>query len=398
MSVYQSPKSPYWQLELTHAGKRHARSSKIKIMGDKDAMEGTSKYLQYWNSYRKAVAVRDDYIAKLTATQTAQAMAQDIYHLRHGQEVPEVELSVMYDKWLSKIERSDARKRSERYLQQVQSALNGFANYCAKLPTPIMTMAAVSHDAALSFLDKKWAKGITAKTYNNCLQIMRSAFTLLQHEGGCTVNPFSGIRGRTRETVHKEPFSTAEAKNILRAAEAKGDDISHLIILGICSALRRGDACRLEWSSVSADCKVLAVRTSKTGKTVQIPVFPPLRRVLLARPRNSQYVFPDLARMISTNPDGVSLRVKKFLSDLGYDMDGETRSRGLKKANTRGYHSLRTTFVTLAFEAGLAESTIRQITGHTTDVIARYYYQPKPESIREEFVQKMATIFGEGEN
>ena len=99
--------------------------------------------------------------------------------------------------------------------------------------------------------------------------------------------------------------------------------------------------------------------------------------------------------MITTNPDGVRLRVKKFLSDLGYDMDGETRSRGLKKANTRGYHSLRTTFVTLAFEAGLAESTIRQITGHTTDVIARYYYQPRAESIREEFEQKMATIFGE---
>ena len=205
MSVYTTSKSPYWQFELSHLGKRHARSSKIKIVGDKDAIEGTSKHLKYWDSYHKAVAVRDEYIDQLTASHSAQAMAEDIYHLRHGQEVPEVELHAMYEKWLKKIERSDARKRSNRYLQQVKSALSGFANYCAKQQKPIMTMSAVSHDAALSYLDQKWQTGITAKTYNNCLQILKSGFSVLQHEGGCRVNPFAGIRGRTRETVHKDP-------------------------------------------------------------------------------------------------------------------------------------------------------------------------------------------------
>jgi len=74
------------------------------------------------------------------------------------------------------------------------------------------------------------------------------------------------------------------------------------------------------------------VKTSKTGQTVSIPIFPMLYDELSKRRANSQhsegYVFPEQAQMYLKNPDGITWRVKKILAvGLGEATDnGETKA------------------------------------------------------------------------
>jgi hypothetical protein len=81
--------------------------------------------------------------------------------------------------------------------------------------------------------------------------------------------------------------------------------------------LRIGDVCQLRWQSVDLRAGVVAVRTAKTGASVEIPIFKPLREVLetaLADREESPYVWPDAARMYKANRYGITYRGKALFA------------------------------------------------------------------------------------
>ena len=54
-----------------------------------------------------------------------------------------------------------------------------------------------------------------------------------------------------------------------------------IIVTGMCTAMRRGDCCLLRWGDVDLEAGFLAVKTSKTGETVDIPILGLLQEELL---------------------------------------------------------------------------------------------------------------------
>jgi hypothetical protein len=88
-----------------------------------------------------------------------------------------------------------------------------------------------------------------------------------------------------------------------------------LVVCAALTGMRRGDVCNLKWSSVDLDAGMLMVKTSKTQVEVQVPIFPPLRRVLLdAGGTGKGFVWPAAARMLRDNPDGLTWRFKKIVA------------------------------------------------------------------------------------
>jgi integrase len=78
--------------------------------------------------------------------------------------------------------------------------------------------------------------------------------------------------------------------------------------------MRRGDVCKLRWSDVDMQGGVVVAKASKTGETVEVPIFKPLHDVLQAAKGNrSEYVFPAAAEMLEANPDGLTWRFKKIV-------------------------------------------------------------------------------------
>ena len=157
---------------------------------------------------------------------------------------------------------------------------------------------------------------LARKTCRDAVKLLNKAFSTWLPVGAA--NPFAQLVGRRSpdggETVHRKPFSADELKALLSAARSD-EHLFPLIVTAACTGMRRGDVCRLRWPAVDLEHGMLNVKTGKTGATVEIPIFPPLRAVLeAAKGKREGYVFPWAARMLEENPDGLTWRFKKLVA------------------------------------------------------------------------------------
>lgn len=293
-------------------------------------------------------------------------------------------------------------------------------------------------------------------------------------------NPFKRVTVETPEgdkVFNRAPLNAVEIEKLLEAAS---DDRTafDLIVTGLCTGLRRGDACRLLWKSVDLHAGVLKLTTSKTRAELYLPIMPRLRTIiqgrLAERKEDAAYVFPEAELQLRTNPSGVSWRIKRafalafakppeaklagtpelvplsetlptvlqavrsakmpagkrekmidllnryasgqsyrviqqekcisrggisvllhqaqklanvrFLPDAQApginaaisDVTREKREIGLKAASKYDFHGLRTTFVTLALNAGISVDKLKALTGHNTvEVVLKHYFKPR---------------------
>ena len=119
------------------------------------------------------------------------------------------------------------------------------------------------------------------------------------------MNPFGDIVMKSGdETIHRRPFSPVELRAILDKARAD-EFLYPLVTAAACTGMRRGDVCCLRWDAVDLDGAMLAVKTSKSGRRVEIPIFAPLLAVLKARIGNgSKFFFQRPRRCCGRIPAG----------------------------------------------------------------------------------------------
>ena len=151
-------------------------------------------------------------------------------------------------------------------------------------------------------------------TASDTLRIMRAALVRFLPAG--SHNPFDtvDVSRTTGAMIHRKPFTPDELRQILATASSNRF-MSDLITTAACTGMRRGDVCNLKWRDVNLSEGMLTVKTSKTGAEVEIPIFAPLRTVLESRKgkgkrKKKGNVFPEAAKMLETNADGLSYRFK----------------------------------------------------------------------------------------
>jgi len=197
-----------------------------------------------------------------------------------------------------------------------------FARFAAAVPCEFLHE--VTPEQAAAYVEALRG-GCSRKTQQDVTNLLRSAFRRLLPPGAA--NPFEGgicRRGRDSDggTVHRRPFTAGELARLFEAARADRF-LYPLTVCAACTGLRLGDVCGLKWGSVDLRAGVLAVKTSKTGASVQIPIFDSLRAVLetaLAdREPGAVYVWPDAARMHKVNPTGLTWRLKKVVVSIMAD-------------------------------------------------------------------------------
>jgi integrase len=75
------------------------------------------------------------------------------------------------------------------------------------------------------------------------------------------------------------------------------------------------------------------------------------------------------------------------------DVTRTQRTVGMRAASTRDFHSLRTTFVTLAISSGISTDKLRALTGHATvDIVLRHYFKPKGTDFADELTRSMPSV------
>jgi integrase len=315
---------------------------------------------------------------ELLAASRSRALAADyINRLAPAGPAHNCKLEDLFPRWRAAPRRGPG---TPLYIRQVSSIVGAFVSHVRSQQPAIQYAHEITKDLAATYLA---TIHLSPRSYNNHLIVLRSVFTTLMRCGLLDMlsNPFSGLPTRSANTQHRAPFTPKEVRRILRAS--KSDPIMHAyVVTGLCTAMRRGDVCCLRWGNVDLSRDLLAIETSKTKESAQIPIFPPLRAVLEAQPRPpnpdpAAYVFPALAAMYEANPTGLTWRMKRLLEKAKVANSRADRADGVRSASVRDYHSFRTTWITLALAAGVPVEIVRRVTGHqTTEVVLTHYFRP----------------------
>jgi integrase len=359
-------------------------------------------------------------------------LVERLYEIKTGEAIRSVLLVNLPEEW-AKIERK--REPDPRYAAQCQSTLKRFAVFVNQENKKAEEIAHVTRSLARAFMAAESNRGVTAKTWNDILKLLRATFKYLLPAGA--INPFSNLPTRQTETIFRKPYSPEELAAIVDAARTD-EFIRPILVTGICTAMRRGDCCLLKWNDVNLQRRFITVKTAKTGQTVSIPIFPMLYDELQLAAKNKKaddgYIFPEQAQMYQKNPDGITWRVKKMLTAAGFHDDEESlqmanknsekqkadisalpspkrnktdihrgeihvaRKKGLRRASVRDFHSFRVTWVTLALTAGVPLELVQKVTGHkTTDIVLKHYFQPGQEAFRLALQSAMPKLLTNGQ-
>ncbi|WP_334319327.1 site-specific integrase [Termitidicoccus mucosus] len=405
--------SGWWYGRASVNGKALCKNLSVKIAGNRPKKLSLQGDMTFERSRAKAQAELEKWQLELKRRTTAEELIQTVHEIRTGERIQSIALADAFARWLALPRR---RQPSSRYVDQAKSWMTRFVAYLKSNYPSAREMDDVHSNMARTFFSDEQKRGIAPKTYNNILIFLRSSFGALQKDAGMAENPFAGLPTLEEDTVFRKPFSAEELADIADAA--KTDPFIHpIIITGMCTAMRRGDCCLLQWESVDLEARFIMVKTSKTGELVQIPIFAQLHEVLTQAQKDRQeknekspYVFPEQADKYQNNPDLITDRVRRVLREVGFsgeDGDGtsekgcvnQKRKVGLRKASVRDFHSFRVSWVTLALTAGVPLEIVQKVTGHrTASIVMTHYFQPGREEFRKTLSGKLPeAISGQSE-
>ena len=235
----------------------------------------------------------------------------------------------------------------------------------------LKTLESLTPSECLAFLDSRGTKN---KTYNNRRNDLRQTFMSIcfAHQ---KPNPFDAVPQKTilrgeKKSEKYRAFTQTEIKNILEAVAASNmRDRSEWLAacqIALQTGLRFKDVAFLQWDSVRADCLELvpfktANRTDR--KAVLIKKTPCLKKILASLPHKNEFVLPGLAA--AYNVHNSSLPFMRILKALGIKSNPQE--------GKAGFHSFRTTVVTLADRAGVDLKELGGVLGHSSEGQTQHY-------------------------
>jgi integrase len=297
--------------------KRGGKMERIEVKGIRPPsmvhpQKGDTKFLE---SYHRAKAAHDRLLEEELSSQHLEDLTQRIIEAKTGTRLDFVKLDGVPDAWAA-IPRK--RQPSSQYLETAKGTLRRFSTYIRKYYSAAEELAAVRAEHVRAFLKSEEARGISSRTWNITLKLLKTVFRRLEPNSDAYRSFLKDAREREEETVHREPFTEDEIAGILHAA--RDDDLMRpLIITALATAMRRGDCAQLKWESVDLAAGFIEVRTSKTGETAEIPILPALREELCQLTRtDNDYVFPAAADLYRNDRHALDRRLRAILARAGF--------------------------------------------------------------------------------
>jgi len=236
-----------------------------------------------------------------------------------GHAVEHVRIDGIGKRWLAL---ARARPLAERHAAVMRKVCQDFTDFMAtrrsKTEPKAKWLYEVTAEDAGAFAETQRNR-LAPSTVRVRLSLLRSCCARFLPPG--TYNPFATIvtsrtagDAETEGVISRVPFTPEQLKRLFDVSrEAYGGVLHGPIVTAACTALRRADACGLRWESVDLASGIVTIHTSKTGATVNLPLFSPMRAVLDAAPgAHKGYCFPVAAKMLKANPHGLTWRFKSI--------------------------------------------------------------------------------------
>ena len=317
---------------------------------------------------------------KLYAAQARRVLAEILTEAT-GDALTEFSVAEWFKQFLAEKKGSATTATMARYKQVLDDFEKAIG---AKSKGPL---AAVTVGHLVAYRDKLREEGRSASTVNQTVRkILAVPFSAALRLGYITINPCAGVapikdreetRGRGREA-----FTAKEIGALLKAA--KGKDWEGMILLAATTGLRLGDAARITWANFDMTAGLLTVETRKTETVVRLPLHADFHQWLKKRTRGigKAPIFPDLEKLKISGRNGLSAGFKAIMDKARIRPKAFALSGAGRTFYSKGFHSLRHTFVSDLANAGVAVDLRQKLAGHADARVHAGYTHHQIETLR----------------
>lgn len=322
--------------------------------------------------------------ARVTARQTQKVIAE-LYRDITGQHLVFPTVREYFDSWVARKKPETAPSSYRLYHNKARRFVNWLG------PRADQQIALISRDDILGFRAVELER-VAPRSVNHSIKFLRMVFKTAKEDGKYhDENPASGVKVAIRDASRRRGFTIPEIKRILKVAN---DEWRSLIYFGLYSGQRLGDLARLTWQNVDLDRDEIRFVSRKTGRTMIIPIAPPLRAEIDTLPAGDDPHQPLHPRAFTSveksgGVNTLSRQFRELLADAGLATAKAHRTTeaapgrdGPRELSQISFHSLRHTATSLMKNAGINAAVVMDIIGHESEAVSAHYTHIDEETKR----------------
>ena len=353
-----------WVIRWRDGGKVKQEATEF-VVGAEGAKEGAEALLAERSQIGRLKSRRDQVAVLLAEREELAEKIRRLEAAARGESSAPLLLGALVEAWRKSPRRRDvSAELEEDYAREIAR----FVKWAGEG----VEMAAVD-DAMAERYAVHLGKQVSGNTYNKHLVTLTAAWRAVGRAAGVRGNPWADLPRKRKDTHSRRSLTKEEVAKVLALAEG---ELRSLVLVGLWTGLRLGDACRLKWEAFKADGAV-EVKTAKTGAVVRLPA---ARLVAELGGRGAGYVMPGMAAAYGRDSSAVSKRVTDLFTCAGLNVR-EKRAGWHQSRPTASFHSLRHTFVTRCVEAGVPVAVVRELVGHTRETMTEHYSHISAEAM-----------------
>lgn len=370
-SIRQREGSKYWFACVTLPNGRRVQRS-TKSTDRKQAQ----KIAEKWEAVTRG---------RVTARQTQRVIA-DLYRDITGQHLVFPTVREYFNSWVARKKPETAPSSYTFYRAKARQFLNWLGSRADQ------QIAVITRGDILAFRAAELERVATGSV-NHTIKFLRMVFKTAKEDGKYhDENPATGVKvAKLRGGISRRGFTIPEVQRILEVAD---DEWRRLIFFGLYTGQRLGDLARLTWQNVDLDRDEIRFVSRKTGRTMIIPIAPPLRRQIDKLPAGDdprQPLHPRAFAAVEKSGvvNTISRQFHELLGDTGLAIRKPHRRSeaapgraGPRELSPISFHSLRHTATSLMKNAGINASVVMDIIGHESEAISAHYTHIDEETKR----------------
>ena len=326
---------------------------------------------------------------RISADQARKALDQVIEEVT-GEESPRYSVKAWFDEWLKQKKDVSKVKTRDRY----RYVLDRFTDHLGERAEK--PLAAITPTHVREFRDAQKAAGKSDHTLNLDTKILGMPFRAAVKLGSLSMNPVEAVPRLQSDTESRQPFTLEQVQSIICGTEGEWRG---LIMLGLYTGARLGDAARMRWENVDLEGKTIRYvpektsRRKKRDRELELPIHPALEAHLLTLPSSDDpkaFLFPVLAARNLGGKTGLSMAFGRIMEQCGIVApvlrearaakgEGKTIGRALRGLS---FHSLRHTLTSIMHNAGVAVEIRQRVTGHASEEMNALYSHTELATLR----------------
>ncbi len=298
---------------------------------------------------------------------------------------------------------STGKKYSDSLTKHYNVTLNKIQEFTKKKRIKKFDFDSVTLDFYFDFMEFLKKQNYSANYIGCQIKILKVFMSAARERGLHNNTDYTKKRFQKTSEVTDQIYLSVEELEQLETLDLSNDkrleNVRDLLILGAWTGLRFSDFHNISANDVqlnSPDGDILVIRTQKTGKTVVIPIFPQVRRII---ERYKDKTSNSLPKPISNQRFNDYIKEVGKLAEIDEPVSLSMTKGGVRIAKTSpkyevmSSHVCRRSFATNAYKMGVPSITIREITGHDSESAFLRYIRATPKEhankMREIMMQQM---------